>query len=35
LNNVKVTEEAVMKPVKELTVAEIEHLLGHKVKIVK
>jgi hypothetical protein len=35
LNDVKVTEEAVMKPAKELTVADIEQLLGHKVKIVK
>jgi hypothetical protein len=35
LNDVEVTEEEVMKPAKELTVAEIEQLLGHKVKIVK
>ena len=35
LNDVKVTKEAVMNPAKELTVAEIERLLGHKVKIVK
>jgi hypothetical protein len=35
LNGEQVTEEVVMKPAKELTVAEIEQLLGHKVKIVK
>jgi len=35
LNGVEVTKEAVMKPAKELTVADIEKLLGHKVKIVK
>ena len=35
LNGKRVTEEDVMKPAKELTVAEIEQLLGHKVKIVK
>jgi hypothetical protein len=35
LNGEQVTEEAVMKPTKELTVTEIEKLLGHKVKIVK
>jgi hypothetical protein len=35
LNNVKVTEQEVMKPTKELTVADIEQLLGHKVKIIK
>jgi hypothetical protein len=35
LHGNQVTEEAVMKPVKELTIAEIEQLLGHKVKIVK
>ena len=35
LNGKRVTEEEVMNPAKELTVAEIEKLLGHKVKIVK
>jgi len=38
LNGVKMTEEehqAAINPVKELTVAEIEKLLGHKVKIAK
>jgi hypothetical protein len=35
LNDKKVTEQEVMKTTKELTVAEIERLLGHKVKIVK
>jgi len=35
LNGKRVTEEAVMNPAKELTVAGIEQLLGHKVKIVK
>jgi hypothetical protein len=35
LHGNQVTEEAVMNPAKELTVAEIEKLLGHKVKIVK
>jgi hypothetical protein len=35
LNGEQVTEEEVMKPAKELTVAEIEKLLGHKVKILK
>jgi hypothetical protein len=35
LNDKKVTEQEVMKPVKELTVAEVEKLLGHKVKIIK
>jgi hypothetical protein len=35
LNGEQVTEEEVMKPTKELIVAEIEKLLGHKVKIVK
>jgi hypothetical protein len=35
LNGERVTEEAVTKPAKELTVAEIEQLLGHKVKIIK
>ena len=34
LNGVKVTEEEVMKPIKQLTVAEIEVLLGHKIKVV-
>ena len=38
LHGKEVTEQEVMKkqkPMKELTVAEIEKLLGHKVKIVK
>jgi len=35
LNGVEVTKETVMNPAKELTVADIEKLLGHKVKIVK
>ena len=35
LNGKEVTEQEVMKPVKELTVAEIEQLFGHKVKIIK
>ena len=34
LNGVKVTEEEVMKPVKQLTVAQIEALLGHKIKVI-
>jgi hypothetical protein len=34
LNGKKVTEDEVMKPVKQLTVAEIEVLLGYKIKIV-
>ena len=38
LNGEEYTEEEFLKrtqPVKELTVAEIEALLGHKVKVVK
>ena len=35
LNGVKVTEAEVMSPAKELTVGEIEQLLGHKVKVIK
>jgi len=35
LNGREVTEEQVMRPVQELTVAEIEKLLGQRVKIVK
>jgi len=35
LNGNSVTENDVMTPVKELTVAEIEQLLGYKVKVVK
>jgi hypothetical protein len=35
LNGKQVTEQEVMNPVKELTVAEVEQLLGHKVKIIK
>ena len=34
LNGVEVTEEEVMKPVKQLTVAQIEVLLGHKIKVI-
>ena len=34
LNGVEVTEEEVMNPVKQLTVAEIEVLLGHKIKVI-
>jgi hypothetical protein len=34
LNGVEVTQEEVMKPVKQLTVAEIEVLLGYSVKLV-
>ncbi len=35
LNGKRVTEEQVMQPIKELTVAEVERLLGYPVKIVK
>ena len=35
LNGEQVTEADVMKPTKELTVAEIEKLLGHGVKVIK
>jgi len=35
LNGKRVTEEEVMKPTKELTVAEVERLLGYSVKIIK
>ena len=35
LNDKQVTEEQVMKPTKELTVADVEELLGYSVKIVK
>ena len=34
LNGKKVTKGKVMKPVKQLTVAQIEALLGHSVKVV-
>ena len=34
LNGFLVTEIEVMEPVKQLTVAEIEVLLGHKIKII-
>jgi hypothetical protein len=34
LNGVEVTEQAVMKPVKEMTVAEIEAMLGCSIKII-
>jgi hypothetical protein len=33
-NGVEVTEEEVTKPVKQLTVVQIEALLGHKVKVI-
>ena len=35
LNGNQVTEDAVMNPVKELTMAQLEELLGHKVKVIK
>jgi len=35
LNGVEVTEDKVMNPGKELTVAEISKLLGYEVKIIK
>ena len=35
LDGVEVTEDEVMKPTKELTVAEIEKILGHRVKVIK
>ena len=35
LNDVEVTEDEVMNPTKELTMAQLEELLGHKVKVVK
>jgi hypothetical protein len=35
LNDKRVTEAAVMQPTKELTVAEVERLLGYSVKIIK
>ncbi len=35
LNGKRVTEEQVMQPIKELTVADVEELLGYSVKIVK
>jgi len=34
LNGYEVPEESVMKPVKQLTVAEIEALLGHKIEVI-
>jgi hypothetical protein len=34
LNGEKVTEQAVMKPVKKITVVEIEALLGYSIKII-
>ena len=34
LNGKRVTQADVMKPVKQLTVAEIEVLLGHKIKVI-
>ena len=34
LNGFRVTEIEVMEPVKQLTVAEIEVLLGHKIKVI-
>ena len=35
LNGKAVAEQDVMKPVKEMSVAEIEAALGHKVKVVR
>jgi hypothetical protein len=35
LNGDRVTEAEVMKPTKELTVAQIEQLLGYSVKVIK
>jgi hypothetical protein len=35
LNGKEVTEAAVMQPTKELTVAEVERLLGYSVKIIR
>ena len=35
LNGVEVTEDQVMNETKELTLAQLEELLGHKVKVVK
>jgi len=35
LNGEEVTEADVMSPTKEMTVAELEAVLGHKVKVVK
>jgi hypothetical protein len=35
LNDKQVTEAEVMKPTKELTVAQIEQLLGYSVKVIK
>jgi len=35
LNGVEVTEADVMSPTKEMTIAELEAVLGHKVKVVK
>jgi NADPH-dependent ferric siderophore reductase len=35
LNGEQVTEAEVMKPTKELTVAQIEQLLGYSVKVIK
>jgi len=34
LNGYEVTQAAVMKPVKQLTVAEIEALLGHRIEVI-
>jgi hypothetical protein len=34
LKGVKVTEQAVMKPVKKMTIVEIEALLGHRIQII-
>jgi len=35
INGVEVTEADVMSPAKEMTMAELEAVLGHKVKVVK
>jgi len=35
LNGIQVTEADVMSPTKEMTIAELEAVLGHKVKVIK
>jgi len=35
LNGVDVTEAEVMSPAKEMTIAELEAVLGHKLKVIK
>jgi hypothetical protein len=34
LNGVRVTEQEVMEPVKHMTVAQIEAMLGHRIKVI-